>query len=91
MIHKVTVLGTLQFLIGPFLFRILRNKEVVKRRLLSTEGVFAMGETSIAVLERKYAGGIATELRAQQKIDAANAVELEMKMNEEGGGQNGGK
>ena len=67
------------------------NKEVVKRRLLSTEGVFAMGETSIAVLERKYAGGIATELRAQQKIDAANAVELEMKMNEEGGGQNGGK
>jgi hypothetical protein len=47
------------------------NKEVLRRRMLSTEGVFAMTTKTMTMLSRKQTGGIKTELdRRKAERDA---------------------
>ena len=50
------------------------SKEVLRRRKLSHEGVFKMKEPTLLVLQRKYAGGIKTQLAAEQAKAAEEAV-----------------
>ena len=52
------------------------SKEVLKRRTLSVEGVFAQNEKTLLVLSRKYNGGVVTEMaktKEQNEKDEATA------------------
>ena len=46
------------------------SKQVLVRRKLSTEGVFAMKESTMSVLSRKYNGGVLTKLASEAKAAA---------------------
>ena len=53
------------------------NKEVLKRRLLSTEGVFGMNEKTMAMLNRKHVGGIKTKLDKRRAEEDAEMLAKE--------------
>ena len=60
------------------------SKEVLKRRTLSVEGVFAQNEKTLLVLSRKYNGGVVTEMaktkeqnEKDEAVAEAEAAELE--------------
>ena len=51
------------------------SNEVLRRRALSTEGVFAIGNISLHVLSRKYTGGISTRLEKEKLEEIARKEE----------------
>ena len=63
------------------------SKEVLKRRKLSSEGVFQMKERTLSVLQRKYTGGVKTLLAAKAEAAAAAAAEAEAEAAEVEGGE----